>query len=299
MSCHDDSLDKFKANTRTCFPSLMTYVAGLHRAWEQEPNHERITPSSCSFLQFTRGDLDHLGSINIDASADIVMAIFDITTDPKTWHLCTQAQGDGKGKESALGLLHAMDDGPATDPAPDPDPDAAAAAAAAAAKELECTATLAAELMARKHKDRTPVALVAAAIGSFAERVVAAGKEFHCFLVGCNTISTVRPIHAHISPEARTKVWVLCTNALWPGDLGTFVWHLYGSTVQPDLHTFRVATATMLQEYTPHFKRQRVIDTSSVEAGQAKKCLASMVCLGRLDSVHIEGDWTDAQVPLL
>jgi hypothetical protein len=285
-ACNDENLDKFKANTRGIFPNVMTYLAGLHRLWEEEPNHERITPSSSCFLQFTREDMDRLASIQIDASAQIVTAIFDITTDPKTWHLCQSAQGDDKGKKHALELLKSMDDEGDLKAGREPDE---------TEEDAEATATLAAQLMARKAKDRTPHAHVASVLGSFANRVAAAGKDFHLFLVGCNTISAVRAIHAAVLPEARAKVWVLCTSNLWPSDLSTFLWHLYGSTVQPDLNTFRIGTASLLQEYTHHYKRQRILDPSSREAG-LPKCLASMVHMDRLDRVQFEGAWTDAKV---
>jgi hypothetical protein len=288
-ACNHQDLNQFKANTRALFPNVMTYMAGLHRLWEKEPNHERITPSSSCFLQFTREDMDKLAVIQIDASAEIVFAIFDIMTDPKHWHLCQPAQGTDKGKKEARELMKGMDDEPDLKAGSEPDEDEESA---------EATATLAAQLMARKVKDRTPHQAVAAAIGPFANRVAAAGKFLHLFLVGCNTISAVQPIHALVSPEARSNVWVLCTSNLWPSDLSTFLWHLYGSTVQPDLSTFRIGTATLLQEYTHHYKRQRIIDPTKQEA-KTPQCLASMVHLDRLDRVKIEGAWTDAEVALL
>ena len=287
--CNDKDYNQFKANTRAIFPNVMTYMAGLHRLWEEEPNHERITPSSACFLQFTREDMDKLASIQIDPSAQIVMAVFDIMTDPKHWHLCQSAQGSDQGKKQARELMRGMDDEPDLKAGSEPDETEEAA---------EATATLAAQLMARKAKDRTPHQAAAGAIGPFANRVAAAGKVFHCFLVGCNTISAVQPIHALVTPEARSSVWVLCTSNLWPSDLSTFLWHLYGSTVQPDLNTFRIGTATLLQEYTHHYKRQRILDPTKREAG-VPKCLASMVHLDRLDRVKIEGAWTVAEVALL
>ena len=55
-------------------------------------------------------------------------------------------------------------------------------------------------------------------------------------------------------PDCHQKVWVVCTNEVFPSDLAPFLWHHYGTTVQPgDLDGYRAATRRLLGEYTEHY----------------------------------------------
>ena len=90
---------------------------------------------------------------------------------------------------------------------------------------------------------------------------------------------------------------MLCTSEVWPSDVATFLWHQYGSLAQPnDLAAFRQGTRELLGEYTDHYKRQRIPDTSRTELG-LHGSLADAVHCARLDTVKIVG--THAQMDLL
>ena len=77
-------------------------------------------------------------------------------------------------------------------------------------------------------------------------------------------------------------MWMLATNDVWPGDLSTFLWCNYGSLVTHDLADYRRATRVLLDEYTVHWKRQKLRDVSMSAKVES---LANLVLLDRLDRV--------------
>ena len=86
-------------------------------------------------------------------------------------------------------------------------------------------------------------------------------------------------LDAHCA-AAKKSVWMLCTKAVWPGDLSTFLWSQYGANVSRDLDSFRLATRTILDEYTAHFSRQAVV----MEDFEGS-LLSDLVLLDRLDRI--------------
>ena len=163
-------------------------------------------------------------------------------------------------------------------------------------------AALAAALAARTSKDTVPYAFIANTLGPLARRVKEAGKELHIILSGCNTIGMVSHLYTATPEDARSNVWVVCTNEVWPSDLAPFLWHHYGRLVQKgDLGEFRSATRTLLGEYTEHYKRQRIEDDSLREAraarpskGGLEDSLANAARCDRLDRVTpVEGGTAD------
>ena len=166
---------------------------------------------------------------------------------------------------------------------------------------------LASALAVRVTKDATPNKTVATSLAALAKRVADSDKELHIILAGCNTVGLVSHLHkATVSDEVRKQVWVVCTDEVWPSDLAPFLWHHYGGLVQKgDLSSFRLATRTLLGEYTEHYKRQRIQDETLREArAQSSKpesfdeSLANSARCERLDRVSVtEGD--NATVSLL
>ena len=141
----------------------------------------------------------------------------------------------------------------------------------------------------RRAKDPVPIPTIAEPIGKLAVRLHEAGKLLHVLLTGCNTVNVVLPICKHIDglcPDAKQSVWVLATNSVWPGDLSTFLWSLYGSTVSHDLKEFRSATRILLDEFTSHWRRQKVKDAGMDEHVKHLRSLSDLVLLDRLDNVR-------------
>jgi hypothetical protein len=153
-------------------------------------------------------------------------------------------------------------------------------------------AALSAALAGRSTKDAVPYAFFATELGKLAKSVVAAGKELHIILAGCNTIGLVSPLLSATAEADRSGVWVLCTNEVWPSDLAPFLWHHYGALTQKgDLEAFRSATRKLLGEYTEHYKRQRIQDEAVREAragkpGGLEESLANAAYCDRLDRVE-------------
>lgn len=154
-------------------------------------------------------------------------------------------------------------------------------------------ATLTAKLIAHSTKDSVPHAAVAKSVSVLAARAVAAGKQLHLLLTGCNTQQLVPELLKAIPASAHTSIWVLCTSEVWPSDVAPFLWHHYGALVQlEDLQTFRSATRSLLGEYTEHYHRQRIQDESVREARASngstlEESLANAVRLDRLDRVTL------------
>lgn len=144
----------------------------------------------------------------------------------------------------------------------------------------------------RRTKDPVPLAAMGEAIGKLAVRVHVAGKSLHVLLTGCNTINLVLPVCTFLDgtcPAAKQSVWMLATNSVWPGDLSTFLWAQYGSTVSRELTEFRSATRIILDEYTAHWRRQKIKDEAMEGKVRGVKSLADLVMLDRLDGVREEG----------
>ena len=129
-------------------------------------------------------------------------------------------------------------------------------------------ADLAAEYEARSTKDAVPQSMVAARLCPLVASVHAMGKVCHLLCTGCNTIGVVRHLKEQIPLEHQSIVYVLCTTDVWPGDLSTTLWGQYGGCLQPDLVKFRNATRYILDEYTHHYKRQRIVDQSMKEGAR-------------------------------
>ena len=147
-------------------------------------------------------------------------------------------------------------------------------------------------LASRVTKDPVPYGTLAKDIQALAARVVAAGKELHILLTGCNTQNLMQSLLSTLPADQHPHVWVLCTSFVWPSDLATFLWHHYGSLARPgDLDAFRSATRKLLGEYTLHYQRQRIRDESMREAragaAQFETSLANCVFMDRLDKVAV------------
>jgi hypothetical protein len=269
--------DVFMANTRSMFLQCITYTASIHLAWKREANHKRVSPSSCSFLQCTRQNLMLLSTAEIDPTVRMVAVILDMTTDKGHLHLVAPAADLSQLEESIRDLLNDDQPGHVVPPAE--------------------VVSLAAELAARRSKDAVSHESVAATLRPLAERCAAQGKYLHVLATGCNTIQLAPPLKARIPQTAQPYVWLLCTSEVWPSDLATFLWNLYGSLAQPDdLTAFRQGTRELLGEYTDHYKRQRIEDPALTEHG-LHGSLADAVHCARLDTVQIVG--TFAQMDLL
>ena len=158
-------------------------------------------------------------------------------------------------------------------------------------------AALAATLAAHSTKDSVPHATVAQSVSVLAARAVAAGKELHLLLAGCNTEQLIPELHKAIPASAHPSIWVLCTTEVLPSDVAPFLWYHYGTLAQlGDLLMFQSATRKLLGEYTEHYHRQRIQDDSLREARAAnmstseesmEKSLANAVRLDRLDRVTL------------
>jgi hypothetical protein len=155
-------------------------------------------------------------------------------------------------------------------------------------------AAMSATLASRTTKDVVPYAVIAGTLGALARRVMEAGKELHIILAGCNTIGLVSHLHTSTPEAARPHVWVICTNEVWPSDLAPMLWHHHATLVNKgDLTEFRLATRTLLGEYTEHYQRQRIEDDSLREAragrstGGIDDSLANAARCSRLDQVQL------------
>ena len=89
-------------------------------------------------------------------------------------------------------------------------------------------------------------------------------------------------------PLRAESVWVLATTQVWPGDMSTFLRSQYGATVSTDLAAFRLATRTILDEFSAHWKRQKIRDEAMSEQVRKFRSLADLVVLDRLDRVEEE-----------
>lgn len=272
----DASAGEHSKHTHKLHVPCMVYLATTHLAWAAEGNHERVTASSACHLQSTRADMEALEHYPIDATCDIVVVIIDTMTDSGHLHFCKEKGGEGAS--DTMSHVHAMDDEEdLTFSSGDP----------------QAVMLLADQLIHRSAKDAVPHATVAAPLAAFALRCVRAGKLCHLFLVGCNTINCVLPIQRAIPADAHRSIWVMATSQVWPADLSSWLWHLYGHLGGADLTEFRLQTRMLLDEFTHHWKNQRVFDESMVAAMRGVDSLADLVHLDRMDKVYLtDGDLT-------
>ena len=151
--------------------------------------------------------------------------------------------------------------------------------------------TLAAALASQSAKHAVGITKLASFIAPLATRCAEEGKVLHVILAGCNTVSLCLPLKNLLSPEVQGKVWLLCTRDTWPGDLATFLWAEYGTNLTSDLTAFRSATRSLLDEFTHHYKRQRIRDVDHNSArSKSFSSLAELVLLDRVDNIQmIEG----------
>ena len=252
------------------FMPCLTYLSSIDLAWQKEPTHTRISPESISLLQASRADLELFKTLPVDPNASIVTLIIDCVTDRNHFHLV---------KEAAESQIDRW----------------TAAARAAVEEEDEVVggvsadevAAATAKLAGRRVKDAVPVDVVASCIAPLADKCASLGKELHILLTGCNTISLVAPLKKRIADSSHACVWVMCTTEVWPTDVATFMWHLYGGLVRKgDMLEFRAGTRDLLGEYTDHFVRQHIVDQSLSDAG-LEVSLANAIRLDRLDRVEI------------
>jgi hypothetical protein len=273
-----ESEDKFKKATRDMFMQSIIYMASIHSAWRTtQDNHKRVSAAT-AILQCTRENLEALKGIDPHPSAKIVTLVIDVVTDAKHIHLVRRS-GEMKG----IGEYIKEEEDAFTD---------------ADADDFNFWADT---LSSFRTKDMVPYGFVAECIAPLANKCAAMGKELHLLLTGCNTVNICPALLAQLPKPSHKSVWILCTSTKWPGDLATFLWHLYGTFVQVgDLQMFRQRTRQLLGEYTNHFQRQRLVDLSRKEeaASGIEKSLAEAVHLGRLDDIVIPTG-RPAQVPLL
>ena len=81
----------FEKQTRDTAINSITYMASIHLAYAEEPNHERITPNSFACLQCTRENFSRLDNVALDPAADIVTVILDTVTDQRHLHFVKDA----------------------------------------------------------------------------------------------------------------------------------------------------------------------------------------------------------------
>lgn len=85
--CHPDSRKAdFEKQTRDKFQIALTYMASIDLAYENEQNHDSITPNSFSCLQATRENFKRVNTVELDPAADIVTIIIDTVTDKSHLH---------------------------------------------------------------------------------------------------------------------------------------------------------------------------------------------------------------------
>lgn len=233
-------------------------------------------------LQASREDVEaKMKDHPIDPTVPIVTLIFDLTTDHRSFHFCKK-----------VGAAHSEDDDEEEEDEEKDDEEEKKGASMKEDEEEEISSDVlafAALLSRCSRKDALPLATLATHIAALACRVHDREKTLHVLLTGCNTVNLVLPLRQKLSaicPEALSSVWILATNAVWPGDLSTFLWCRYGSTVTRDLADFRRATRVVLDEFTSHWKRQKVKDASMAAASKNVESLAQLVLLDRLDKVE-------------
>lgn len=214
----------------------------------------------------------------IDLTVPIVTLIFDVTTDHRNFHFCKK-----------VGTVHAEDHDEEEDDEAHEEEEEAGMEEQDDEEISPDILRFAALLRSCCKKDAVPLAYVATHLAAFACRVHDVGKTLHVLLTGCNTVNLVLPLHQKLSairPEALGSVWILATSDVWPGDMSTFLWCNYGSLVTHDLADFRRATRILLDEYTAHWKRQKLHDASIAESTGKVETLANLVLLDRLDRVE-------------
>ena len=211
--------------------------------------------------QATKEDLAKMDTVRIDAAVPIVALIIDCTTDQRNFHFC-------KGSQVCTAS------------------DFAEELAEEDEKVEKSVVDLAASLAGRRTKDMVPLAVVASHIAGLGNRCHAKQKVLHVLLTGCNTSNLVLPIRQKLEPAAQSSVWVLATTSVWPGDMSTFLWCQYGATVSTNLAAFRLATRTILDEFSAHWKRQKIRDEAMSEQVKKFRSLADLVVLDRLDRVE-------------
>jgi len=272
----------FEKNTRASADALMLYTATVDAEWSEEANHERISEHSFRVLQTSRQDFDEkLKRVEIDEKVPIVTLVVDCTTDHRNFHFC-QASSEAATKAATKKEQEKTEATTKKDLLEELDPDEEAPS--------DSVLSFAMQLCARRGKDMVPNARIAAPLAALGDRCHLLGKVLHVLLTGCNTRGVVLLVRDLLAEEARSSVWVLATNTVWPGDLSTFLWHHYGSMVSVDLRAFRDATRVLLDEYTAHWRRQKVRDGSMEDHGHtAGQSLAEHVVLDRMDKVK-EGD---------
>ena len=117
-------------------------------------------------------------------------------------------------------------------------------------------------------------------------------RDWECSAEECRSVGLVHDVvlfgGVAEAREGRAPVWVLATKSVWPGDLSTFLWSQYGSTVSQDLRDFRSATCILLDEFTSHWRRQKIKDAALAEHVKELKSLSDLVLLDRLDNVRDE-----------
>lgn len=147
------------------------------------------------------------------------------------------------------------------------------------------------QLISRKHTDRVPLNNVAGAISALATRMEP-HQTLHILLTGCNTSLLALPIKHKLSEELQSRVWLLCTNEVWPSDLSSCLWHHYGGLVSADLGAFRMNTRVLLDDFTAHWQRQMIVNPAFEEARQSQvESLADLVHLDRMDRVTSVGGY--------
>ena len=103
-----DPKEGFQAATREDYLKALTYLASIHLAWEQDENHERITPSSFSCVQTTRNDLLRMETVDLDPQADIVTVILDVVTDQRHFHFVKpKAEAEARAERSGREVMFA------------------------------------------------------------------------------------------------------------------------------------------------------------------------------------------------
>ena len=272
----DAPADKHAAETHKLIGPCMCYMASTYLAWDAEPNHERITANSACHMQSTRDDMIALREHPIDPECQMIALILDVTTDGLHVHLCKQRNEEGiSGIEDMREHVHAMDG--EKDLREEQLPGAIPG---------EQVAALARQLVLKTGKDEVTHAQMALWLAPFLGRCANAGITCHLFLCGCNTINMVGPLLKEVSTAVASKVWVACTAKVFPSDLASWLWHLYGDLAAANMSAFREATRKLLDEFTHHWKRQRVHDASMENAIEGVASLADLVHFERLDKVE-------------
>ena len=264
----DTGAEAFRKATRSMHVPVLVYLASIHNAWIAEyalgKRSQNLTSSSACHLQCTRQHLETLAQSALDPSAEIVTLVFEVTTDLRNVHLCALSPNDDVVQK----IAEALDE-------EDLKADSFADLNRDASGLIRCS-----------KKDLVPLETFSNMLIPFLERVCQTGKWSHVFLVGCNSVGIVANLIGKLSEAAKKTLMLLATTSVWPSGISPLLWCCYFTPdLTTDLSEYRVQTRMLLDEWTVHHKRQRIVDDSMEEVMKKVRTLADLVVLDRADAI--------------